>query len=59
LASLRQLAPALRAKLAASVKAVNDAGFAFEVLPRVISWGDKIGDSLDNKIFVVRGNGQQ
>lgn len=37
LASLRQLAPAIRAELAASGKAVDEAGFAFGALPRVIS----------------------
>jgi len=40
LASLRQLAPAIRAELAASGKAVDEAGFAFGALPRVISWRD-------------------
>jgi len=50
LASLRQLAPAIRTELAASGKAVNEAGFAFAVLPRVISWGDRIGESLDNRV---------
>jgi hypothetical protein len=37
LASLRHLAPAIRAELAASGKAVDEAGFAFGALPRVIS----------------------
>jgi len=37
LASLRQLAPAIRAELAASGKAVDEAGFAFGALPPVIS----------------------
>jgi hypothetical protein len=37
LASLRQLAPAIRAELAASGKAVDEAGFAFGALPRAIS----------------------
>src|SRR5262245_19141284 len=43
LASLRQLAPALRAELAASGKTVDEAGVAFGALPRVISWGDNKG----------------
>jgi hypothetical protein len=37
LASLRQLAPAVRAELAASGKAVDEAGFAFGAQRRVIS----------------------
>jgi hypothetical protein len=37
LASLRLLAPAIRAELAASGKAVAEAGFACGALPRVIS----------------------
>jgi hypothetical protein len=43
LASLRHLAPALRAELAASGKTVDEAGVAFGALPRFISWGDKKG----------------
>jgi hypothetical protein len=43
LAALRQLAPELRAELAASGKTVDEAGFALGALPRVISWGDKKG----------------
>jgi hypothetical protein len=43
LAYLRQLAPAIRAELATSVKAVDETRFAFGALPRVISWGDKKG----------------
>jgi hypothetical protein len=39
LASLRQLAPAIRAELAASVKAVGEAGFAFGALPRSAKGG--------------------
>jgi hypothetical protein len=37
LASLRELAPAIRAELAASGKAVDEAAFAFRALSRVIS----------------------
>jgi hypothetical protein len=37
LASLRLLAPGIRAELAASGKAVAEAGFACGALPRVIS----------------------
>jgi hypothetical protein len=43
LASVRQLAPALRAELAASGKTVDEAGFALGALPRVISLGDNKG----------------
>jgi hypothetical protein len=38
LATLRQLAPAIRVELAASGKAVDEAGFAFGTLPQVTSW---------------------
>jgi hypothetical protein len=37
LATLRHVAPAIRAELAASGKAVDEAGFAFRTLPQVIS----------------------
>jgi hypothetical protein len=43
LASSRPLAPAIRAELAASGKAVDEAGFAFGALPQVIYWGEKKG----------------
>jgi hypothetical protein len=43
LASLRRLAPALRAELATSGRTVDDAEFAFGALPRGISWGDNKG----------------